>query len=695
MSKRLQDLDQQLSLTNDAYMLVKQSTANGDRDFRIPVTTLLQDTVQTSQIGLNTGDLIQLVAGSGGPALPAVSGEFLTGIDVPEGNATTSGTVQLSSSLILNAGVADGYAATPSAVRELDLNKASIFGQEFSGTVKAPTFELGSQGVISMEMSAVQEPVLDTVGGTQVFVGADDKPLQLRGNSLSFIDYNGGSPILRPVFHSGNSGGMSNGINAEKFAGNTVDKFVLRSGSEVIDGFWNFAEELIFDKDAVFQHTGKVTGKLADLTTDIDMLTVSAADHVVVGDVTKNNNVVLTTGGGAKAQVNRGGNFFDILNSGEDIYVPKVFLTGNSGDAQIQPVRFDGSIDISGTPGNVPDKHGLSINGEVGLFNNFATGVVSLEDYLNDHTLFEWDKHAGFRLYHDNVLVVESSTTGLNFTGDLSVDTSVVVRKELTDWLVLDPTQDTTNGIRVDSQKFRVDGIFQVGNNGTTLLVDGSNFKYNSNDVFHAGNMGVGSGLDADTIDTLESTQFMRSDSDTATTGTLSGSRIFAGYDSTLANSISCSNWFRTTGDTGISFDSYGGGVYMTDTQWVRLFNNKKFYVNNTANDSIRTDGGVLAAGNVTAFSDRNVKTDLQAIPNALDKVCELTGYTYERTDGDFARQTGVIAQEVKEVLPEAVESYNVDGEERLGVAYGNMVGLLVESIKELKAEIEELKQGR
>ncbi|SVA96626.1 uncharacterized protein METZ01_LOCUS149480, partial [marine metagenome] len=63
----------------------------------------------------------------------------------------------------------------------------------------------------------------------------------------------------------------------------------------------------------------------------------------------------------------------------------------------------------------------------------------------------------------------------------------------------------------------------------------------------------------------------------------------------------------------------------------------------------------VESSGNVTAYSDRRHKTDLKRIENALFKVKSLTGYTYERTDIDTARQTGLIAQDVREVLPEAV----------------------------------------
>ena len=95
------------------------------------------------------------------------------------------------------------------------------------------------------------------------------------------------------------------------------------------------------------------------------------------------------------------------------------------------------------------------------------------------------------------------------------------------------------------------------------------------------------------------------------------------------------------------------------------------------------------AAGNITAYSDARIKTNIEKITGALDKVDQLNGYTFDRTDINTSRQTGVIAQEVLKVLPEAVLGTE---ETQYSVAYGNMVGLLIEAIKELKAEIEVLK---
>lgn len=99
-----------------------------------------------------------------------------------------------------------------------------------------------------------------------------------------------------------------------------------------------------------------------------------------------------------------------------------------------------------------------------------------------------------------------------------------------------------------------------------------------------------------------------------------------------------------------------------------------------------QTTGDFVSPGNVTAYSDIRLKDDVQTIENALDKVSRMRGVTFNMNG---KRSAGVIAQELQEVMPELVN----DGE-YLSVAYGNLVGVLIEAIKELKAEIDELKRG-
>tara|TARA_B100000927_G_scaffold162692_1_gene131101 strand:- start:18311 stop:21343 length:3033 start_codon:yes stop_codon:yes gene_type:complete len=106
----------------------------------------------------------------------------------------------------------------------------------------------------------------------------------------------------------------------------------------------------------------------------------------------------------------------------------------------------------------------------------------------------------------------------------------------------------------------------------------------------------------------------------------------------------------------------------------------------NTDHFTIDTSGNATATGNVTAFSDERLKSDIKTIDNALDKVSQMRGVTFIKDD---KQGSGIIAQELEKVAPELV----LDGEYK-SVAYGNTVGYLIEAIKELKAEIEELKKG-
>jgi hypothetical protein len=101
------------------------------------------------------------------------------------------------------------------------------------------------------------------------------------------------------------------------------------------------------------------------------------------------------------------------------------------------------------------------------------------------------------------------------------------------------------------------------------------------------------------------------------------------------------------------------------------------------------TSGDATFSGNVTAYSDERLKKDIEPLQNSLSKVMQLSGVTFARLD-DEVRSVGVIAQQVREVLPEVVRE-DLDG--YLHVAYGNMAGLFIEAIKELKNENDELKE--
>lgn len=98
--------------------------------------------------------------------------------------------------------------------------------------------------------------------------------------------------------------------------------------------------------------------------------------------------------------------------------------------------------------------------------------------------------------------------------------------------------------------------------------------------------------------------------------------------------------------------------------------------------------GDLTASGNITAYSDKRLKENLVPISDALGKLKTLTGYTYTLKTTQ-ACQTGLLANDVQKVLPEAV----VDNGEYLSLAYGNLAGLFTQAIKELDDKLESIKK--
>lgn len=231
---------------------------------------------------------------------------------------------------------------------------------------------------------------------------------------------------------------------------------------------------------------------------------------------------------------------------------------------------------------------------------------------------------------------------------------------------------------------------------------------------------GTGSGIDADTVDSYHASNFLGFNgnpyyqasnwiqfngagayglywpsSGSGTEIKPNTTSTYGAFDITGVRNSYAGFIFRSTanlvtfmssgGATGVYNQAAGNGAALNSWQW--YYDTGASVLNVTG--SISASGNITAGGNVTASSDIRLKTNIQIIDNALEKVSAIRGITYDRTDIDL-HQTGVIAQEVEKVLPEAVTT---DKEGMKQVAYGNMVGLLIEAIKELKAEIDLLKK--
>ncbi len=131
------------------------------------------------------------------------------------------------------------------------------------------------------------------------------------------------------------------------------------------------------------------------------------------------------------------------------------------------------------------------------------------------------------------------------------------------------------------------------------LKVGGWSMGSNSYKVWHAGNDGSGSGLDADLWDGWQRNNYLnqsvRSD----------GSPTF--------NTI-YSDWFRAKGDTGFYCQSWGGGIHMIDDVWLRVYNNKQFYVSSNSTPTSAGDNAAIGCpgvriGNGKIYTSDSIST--------------------------------------------------------------------------------------
>jgi hypothetical protein len=252
--------------------------------------------------------------------------------------------------------------------------------------------------------------------------------------------------------------------------------------------------------------------------------------------------------------------------------------------------------------------------------------------------------------------------------------------------------------------------------------------------LWTSGNDGSGSGLDADLLDGLQSSSFLRSDTaDTAsgkitmTTGIarsaanighLEGSYNNVGSNETNSNPIYTigSNYNPASTTLG---NMYGIGYCNSTASFIGFAGSSGWgmYVASDGDARVFLSGATgegYFTGNITAYaSDERLKTNVTTIDNALDKVCQLRGVEYDWVDNitseyDFhpssMHETGVIAQNVQKVIPDAVceapmnANYTAksgENHEFLTVDKEKIIPVLIEAIKELKAEVEQLKSEK
>jgi len=309
-----------------------------------------------------------------------------------------------------------------------------------------------------------------------------------------------------------------------------------------------------------------------------------------------------------------------------------------------------------------------------------------------------------------------SNTSGditIDAVGDIILDAggADIVLKD--DGTQIGSLSNESNSLAIHSSVSDADIFFKGSDGGvsvTALQLDmsaggaaffGANIDAQGNDITLGGLLKIDVDADADDL------------TGDSATGRLT---IGAGEDLNLYHGGTNSYIVNDTGDLiidtagDIQLDADGGDVFILDNgTGIGKFSNSSsnFAIHSSVQDKdiifkgndngstitaltldMSAAGAATFNNDVTAFSDERLKTDIKTIDNALNKVCDMRGVYFNR---DGAAGTGVIAQEIQDILPEVVH----DKQEYLSVAYGNMVGVLIEAIKELKKEVETLKESK
>lgn len=357
-----------------------------------------------------------------------------------------------------------------------------------------------------------------------------------------------------------------------------------------------------------------------------------------------------------------------------------------SGSPTLATVATSGAYsDLSGTP-TIPS----AIGG--------ATGVD-----FNDDVKARFGTGNDFEIYHDSsndvTFLNESGSGNLHIRGSSIIFKSQVDNDDYMKMIENGAVELYHSNTKVAETS--TDGI-DMPDSKKLQLGDGDDLQLfhdtaNSNIISNTGTLKIRS----------DSTVIRSNDDSEAIASFTKDGAVELYHDNSLTASTDANSWIihggkdlalssgTWTGETGGKIQRHSNHMYFqTVDAGTFIFRNQSGTEVFTVSAS---NGAVTSTNNITAFSDLRLKKDVKTIENALDKVSKLRGVEYTRKNND-EREIGVIAQEVKEIVPELVSiqendnSINGDGLKDIHtMKYQNTVGLLIEAIKELKERNEKL----
>jgi hypothetical protein len=470
---------------------------------------------------------------------------------------------------------------------------------------------------------------------------------------------------------------------------------------------------LVAKQNAEVEITYAGSTKLATTSTGIDVTGTAVANGFTLENNAEYINVKNSSGAVTRA--------FGV-NAANNLYIGGI-------DADIGPILF---VDNGATLATLGPT-GLDVTGSV-----TADGLSVVAPTGNLEALLESTGGTPSILFKSASGTVNTRIrSGTGGAANLTFDTagSERARLDASANLLVGTTSDnvanqtgTTQGVRIAGGSVK---NIQVASTGTTayfnrLTTDGSIAEFrkngstvgligtvNSNIYLGTGDTGIYFNANDDSIYPINTTTIAGRDngvdlgkSDTRFKDLYLSGSIHSSGNALVGDGTDISMSSTADGQLMLRGNGYTGAIAL-NANGMHIYNNSasryiSFGINETEEMRLETDGDLHVDGNVVAYSttvsDIRLKKDIAPIEDAVTKVQQLNGCTFTYLKDD-RKSAGLIAQDVEKVLPSAVIEdeavfHGEEGETYKTVQYDQVIGLLVEAVKELKQEIEELKKG-
>lgn len=519
----------------------------------------------------------------------------------------------------------------------------------------------------------------------------------------------------------------------------------LRGGNTSVSDTLNISSNTTISGTANVSGVANFTSSLtaANLTSSTNTATFGTATYAVsngnfgIGTSTPGYKLsVIGTSGTQQAQIGTATSYLNVTGYtsnptyvvvggstatqgifGSETNIPVAIYTNNTEKVRVTAA---GNVGIS----NTAPTHKLSVNGTT-----FLGDAVTLGSTLN---------------ITGTTTTAALTATNIETVGPTGGITSngLIVAKALTTLseggeINLNNPDNASIGLFLDVSSADLGRLYNVRNNSTIQIgqLIGSNgiitFHTNASErlrIANSGNVGINTTTPGSTLDVKGTLRLSGSSSGYvgfapaaaagSTTYTLpsadgSSGQLLSTNGSGTLSWASAGGVTSAVAGTGVTVSASTGAVTFSIGQAVSTTSSVQFGSLGVGTAASGTSGEIRATNNITAYySDNRLKTDVTLISDALSKVQALKGITYRSNDLAAAfgytntdLQVGVLAQDVEAVLPEIVklapfDTEYIDGKERSisgehykTVQYEKLVPLLIEAIKELTMQVEELKK--